>query len=242
MKILAVIPARWASTRLPGKPLAMLAEKPLIQHVYQRVFAAGVFNEVIVATDDERIKAAVEVFGAKAEMTAKDHKSGTDRVWEVCSRHNFEVVVNIQGDEPFIDKKILRDLAELMQNENIPAASLMHKISANEDDPNRVKVVIDKNFNALYFSRAKIPFNRDNDNKVEYWGHIGVYAFRREILKKFVNLPVSKLEKIEKLEQLRLLENGIKIRMLPVEYNGLGIDTPEDLAKAQRILMDLPNN
>ncbi|MCF7918408.1 MAG: 3-deoxy-manno-octulosonate cytidylyltransferase [Candidatus Cloacimonetes bacterium] len=232
MKIIAVIPARWQSSRFPGKPLVLLKGKYIIQHVYERVLTSGIFAEVIVATDDERILKAVEEFGGTAEMTSIDLRSGTDRVAEVCRKHDFEIVVNVQGDEPFITKAPLQKLVSAFDDPQVQTATLMNRILDNIDDPNQVKVVFDKNHNALYFSRAAIPFERDNEHKAEFWGHIGVYAFRKEMLENFVKLPQSRLENLEKLEQLRLLENGYSIRMVATEYQGWGIDTQEDLIKA----------
>ena len=237
MKIAAIIPARYNSTRFPGKPLAILGKNPIIQHVYERTKNSGIFDEIIVATDDQRIFDAVENFGGKVVFTSPKHKSGTDRVAEVCSKLDCDIIVNIQGDEPFILEKPLLKLISVFENKEIEVASLMHKIQKNVNNPNNVKVVCDKDNFALYFSRAAIPFPRDSEaTKISYYKHIGVYAFRKEILMRFVQLPVGKLERIEKLEQLRLLENGIKIKMVETDYRGIGIDTPADLREAEKIL------
>ena len=236
MRAIAVIPARWQSSRFPGKPLADLNGRIIIRLVYEKVVASSIFAEVIVATDDERIRQAVEVFGGKVEMTRTDHRSGTDRVAEVCRRHEFDIVVNVQGDEPMIATQPLKDLVKAFEDKEVMVASLMNRLTDNIDNPNQVKVVIDRNGDALYFSRAVIPYERDNEQTAEYWGHIGVYAFRKEMLETFVKLPESKLEKVEKLEQLRLLENGYKIRMIATEYQGKGIDTPEDLVQLMKYM------
>jgi len=236
MRAIAVIPARWQSSRFPGKPLADLNGRIIIRHVYEKVVASDIFAEVIVATDDERIRQAVEEFGGKVEMTRTDHRSGTDRVAEVCRRHEFDIVVNVQGDEPMIATQPLKNLVIAFEDKEVMVASLMNRLTDDIDNHNQVKVVIDNNGNALYFSRAAIPFERDNEQTAKYWGHIGVYAFRKEMLETFVKLPESKLEKLEKLEQLRLLENGYKIRMIATEYQGKGIDTPEDLEQLMKYM------
>jgi len=239
MKVIAVIPARYDSVRFPGKPLAKLFGTPIIQHVYKKVKETKLFDDVIVATDDKRIFDKVTEFGGKVMLTSKKHQSGTDRVAEICVKIECDIVVNVQGDEPFISKKPLEELVKAFKNEEVEVASLMHKITSEIDNPNYVKVVCDVNNFALYFSRSVIPFNRESKSQIpnpEYFKHIGVYAFRKEALKKFVDLPQSNLEKIEKLEQLRLLENGYKIKMVETEYTGIGIDTPEDLRKAEEMM------
>ena len=235
MKVIAIIPARFDSTRFPGKPLVKLGNKYIIQHVYEQAQKSKLFSEVIVGTDDQRIFEAVDEFNGKVTLTSKKHKSGTDRVAEVCDKmaccRDADVIVNIQGDEPFITEKPLRKLIEVFNEPEVLVASLMHEITKDIEDPNVVKVVCDKNFNALNFSRSPIV----SDQLLNY-KHIGVYAFRRKTLFEFIELPESKLEKIEKLEQLRLLENGFKIKMVLTSYKGIGIDTPQDLEKAEKIL------
>ncbi len=235
MKVIAIIPARFDSTRFPGKPLAKLGNKFIIQHVYEQAQKSRLFSEVIVGTDDQRIFEVVDGFDGKVTLTSKKHKSGTDRVAEVCDKmpccRDADVVVNVQGDEPFITEKPLRKLIEAFNNPEVKIASLMHKITKGIEDPNVVKVVCDENFNALSFSR--IP---NSESQTLNYKHIGVYAFRRKTLFEFIELPESRLEKIEKLEQLRLLENGYKIRMVLTSYKGIGIDTPQDLEKAEKIL------
>ena len=235
MKKIAVIPARYASTRLPGKPLRKIAGIPMIIRVYNQVKKSELFDEVIIATDDERILKLAEKYSAKVMITSSKHKSGTDRIAEVSNKYDAEIIVNIQGDEPFISKKPLQDLLECFMDKDVQVVSLMHKENKDADNENVVKVVCDKAGFALYFSRAKIPFSRVEED-VDYFKHIGVYGFRKNALKIFVNLPQSRLEKIEKLEQLRLLENGIKIKMVETAYNGFGIDTEEDLIKAEEML------
>jgi 3-deoxy-manno-octulosonate cytidylyltransferase (CMP-KDO synthetase) len=237
MKIIAVIPARYDSTRFPGKPLKLLFNKPIIQHVYSKVVDSELFDDVIVATDDQRIFDAVIQFDGKVMLTSKKHQSGTDRVAEICSKIDCDVVVNVQGDEPFISKKPLEELVKVFNDEEVEVASLMHKITSDIENPNSVKVVTDNQNFALYFSRSVIPFRRDSKSQnPNYFKHIGVYAFRKDALLKYVNLPLSKLEKAEKLEQLRLLENGVKIKMVETDYTGIGIDTQEDLKKAEQII------
>ena len=234
MKFVAVIPARWQSSRFPGKPLALLNNKPIIQHVYENVLNSGLFDQVIIATDSQKILDAVHAFGGNAQMTSTEHRSGTDRVAEVCQNLDFDIVVNIQGDEPFISLLPLKQLTDAFSDPQVKIASLMHLLTGKIDDNNQVKVVCDNQGNALYFSRSVIPYNRDYNPDTYYYGHVGVYAFRKESLFKFIDLPPAKLENIEKLEQLRLLENGIRIKMIETEYSGIGIDTPEDLVQAEK--------
>ena len=235
MKVIAIIPARFDSTRFPGKPLAKLGNKYIIQHVYEQAQKSGLFAEVIVGTDDQRIFEAVNGFGGKVTLTSKKHKSGTDRVAEVCNKmsccKDADVIINVQGDEPFITEKPLRKLIEAFNDPEVMVASLMHETSADIENPNVVKVVCDENNNALSFSRTPNPESRTPNFK-----HIGVYAFRRKTLFEFVELPESKLEKAEKLEQLRLLENGYKIKMVLTSYKGIGIDTLQDLEKAEKMM------
>ncbi len=242
MKKIAIIPARYQSTRFPGKPLAILGNKTIIKHVFEAVKSTELFDTVIVATDNEKIFQEVINFGGEVIRTSENHISGTDRIAEVVKTKfqlldDNDIIVNVQGDEPFITKKPLQSLINVFDNPIIEVASLMHELSeiSEINNSNNVKVVVDSNSNSLYFSRSPIPFNRDN-TEVIYFKHIGVYAFRKRTLLQFVKLPISNLENIEKLEQLRLLENGIKIRMIVTDYTGLGIDTPDDLEKAKEIL------
>ena len=240
-KVVAVIPARFASIRFPGKPLVILGNKPLIQNVYDSASQTGLFDKIIVATDDKRIFDEVADFGGEIVLTSKHHKSGTDRIAEVCKNLEAEIIVNIQGDEPFISKEPLQKLISAFEDPIVQVASLMHKFMEEIENPNIVKVVCDKNNFALYFSRSPIPFIRTphpatRSSYPEFFKHIGIYAFRREALFRFIQLPMGKLEQTEKLEQLRFLENGIKIKMVETSYRGIGIDTPEDLKKAELIL------
>ncbi|MBM4399975.1 MAG: 3-deoxy-manno-octulosonate cytidylyltransferase [Candidatus Cloacimonetes bacterium] len=233
MKFIAVIPARFASVRFPGKPLATLKGKPIIQLVYEQVTGSGLFDNVIIATDDERIAEAVRNFGGSYQMTSPHHPSGSDRITEVVRDLDCDVVFNVQGDEPLIQKEPLALLKDAFNDKEVQVASLMTTITdeAELNNPNIVKIVTGSKSDALYFSRSPIPCNRDRIQDVEYYRHIGVYAYRKQTLLDFVKLPQSSLELTEKLEQLRLLENGIPIRMIKTSYQGIGIDTPEDLDK-----------
>jgi 3-deoxy-manno-octulosonate cytidylyltransferase (CMP-KDO synthetase) len=236
---IAIIPARYASTRFPAKALALLAGEPIISHVYRKVLCCELFSEVVVATDHKDIFNTVIAFGGKAVMTNENHASGSDRIAEAAQKLTpAEVIVNIQGDEPMIDTKSLALLVNQFCDPQVQMASLMTPIIEPEmlSNPNIVKVVTDTKSNALYFSRSAIPFCRDNDVNYTYYRHIGVYAYRRETLLTFVQLAPSKLEQTEKLEQLRALENGIPIRMVKTDYQGIGIDTPEDLAMVEMLL------
>jgi 3-deoxy-manno-octulosonate cytidylyltransferase (CMP-KDO synthetase) len=239
MKAVAIIPARYSSTRFPGKALALLDKKPIIQHVYEAAVGTELFSEVIVATDDERISEAVLRFHGLAAMTSDKHQSGSDRIAEVTQNMDCDVIFNIQGDEPFISKQPLSDLMDVFHDPTVQAASLMHQLTDNceIENPGNVKVICDRFNNALYFSRSVIPYDRDGLVPVTYWKHIGVYAYLKKTLMRFVSISQGTLEKIECLEQLRLLENGIPIRMVKTDYQGIGIDTPEDLIKAQRIFL-----
>ncbi|HPX10427.1 MAG TPA: 3-deoxy-manno-octulosonate cytidylyltransferase [Candidatus Cloacimonas sp.] len=241
MKAVAIIPARYHSTRFPGKALAKLLNKPLIQWVWEAVNNSNLFDQVMVATDSVKIKEAVDNFGGIAILTSKEHQSGTDRIAEVAESLDSDIIVNVQGDEPLINQKVLFPLLQVMQDTSLPIASLMTPIKDLSllSNPNLVKVVVDNDSNALYFSRSVIPYNRDNIHFEDYWQHIGVYAYRRNALMRLVKLPSGKLEQAEKLEQLRALENGIPIKMIKTEYNGIGVDTPEDLLKLESLLKEM---
>ena len=236
MKTTVIVPARFASTRLPGKPLLDETGKPLIIHVLDNISAAENIDQVVVATDDDRIMQTVSNSNYKAVMTRVDHNSGTDRLAEAAENLQLaddDIVINVQGDEPDIPPTLIENLRDMIIKSDAPFATLCTKLDANlADDPNKVKVVFDSQepAQALYFSRAKIPFDRDQDQQVQHYLHIGIYAYRVWFLKKFADLPASTLEQIEKLEQLRALENGYKIAIAPVEYAGNGIDTPADYA------------
>ena len=238
MKAIGVIPARYAATRFEGKVLATLYGKPVIQHVWEKAKKAHTLDELIVAADDERIIKAVESFGGKATLTAKEHPSGTDRLREVVNPLDVNIVVNVQADEPLLHPSMIDELVTaLQQDKEIVMATLMKKIDNTEEinNPNVVKVVVDKDNFALYFSRATIPYHKQVDARC-YYKHIGLYSYTKDFLFTFVNMPRSFLEKTEELEQLRALENGYKIKVLETSYNTVGIDTPEDLQKAEQIL------
>ncbi|MCK9330041.1 MAG: 3-deoxy-manno-octulosonate cytidylyltransferase [Candidatus Cloacimonetes bacterium] len=246
MHITAIIPARMSSTRLPGKPLIKIHNKTLIQRVYEAVKKTKLFDEIFIATDSEEIFNHINTLNAKAVMTSINHNSGTDRVYECLNNlkkdTNFktDLIINVQGDEPFISKKELQPLISVFKDNNVVVASLMYQIEDRDEisNPNNVKVVINSDNDAIYFSRSVIPFNRDSTDKVKYYKHIGVYAYRPEALKTFINLNQSILENIEKLEQLRFIENNIPIKMILTDYKGIGIDTPQDLKNANMLISD----
>ena len=246
MNYIGIIPARYASTRFPGKPLAMLGGKPVIQRVYEQV--SGVMDDVLVATDDERILKTVEGFGGKAVMAHADHMSGTDRCYEayVLQGKPYDVVVNIQGDEPFIQPQQLEAVKACFEDVTTQIATLVKPFTADEpfavlENVNSPKVVVNKNWNALYFSRSIIPYQRNAEKQDwlkghTYYKHIGLYAYRTEVLKEITMLPQSSLELAESLEQLRWLENGYKIKVGISEVETIGIDTPQDLERAEEFL------
>ena len=246
LKFIALIPARYASTRFPAKPLAILGGKPVIQRVYEQV--ARVVESVAVATDDERIASVVESFGGRAIMTSPNHKSGTDRCWEAYQKvgEEYDVVINVQGDEPFIAESQLKAIMECFADDNTDIATLV-KPFAEEDgiealeNPNSPKVVLDSESKAIYFSRSVIPYLRGVERsewlkKHTFYKHIGMYAFRAKALKEVTSLPQSSLELSEKLEQLRWLENGYRIGVGVTNIETIGIDTPEDLCRAEEFL------
>ena len=246
MKFLGIIPARYASTRFPAKPLAMLGGKTVIQRVYEQV--SGALDDVYVATDDDRIKDAVLAFGGKVVMTSVDHKSGTDRCNEACAKigNQYDVVVNIQGDEPFVQPSQLNAIKACFEDPTTQIATLVKPFATNDsfealENINSPKVVVNKNWNALYFSRSIIPYLRNVDKKEwlskhTFYKHIGLYAYRTEVLKEIATLPQSILEIAESLEQLRWLENGYKIKVGISEVETIGIDTPADLKRAEEFL------
>lgn len=240
MKFIAIIPARFASTRFPGKPLVDIQGKPMVQHVFEKAKKSGLFQKVIVATDDERIQKAVLDFGGEVAMTNANHQSGTDRCGEVINQlsEDFDVVVNIQGDEPFIHQSQLEELTGLFKSTPAQIGTLKKKLSNQEDvfNPNVVKVVSGLDKRALYFSRNPIPFVRDSAQtdwmeKQDFFKHLGLYGYRVEVLKELVELAPSELEKSESLEQLRWLESGYQIFISETLHESIGIDTPEDLEK-----------
>lgn len=240
MKIIAIIPARFSSTRFPGKPLVSIKGKPMVQHVYERAINSNLFQKVIVATDDERIQAKVLDFGGEVVMTDINHQSGTDRCGEVikCLNESFDVVINIQGDEPFIQEEQLEELVSLFRNTQAQIGTLKKEITNAEDvfDSNIVKVIAGLERRALYFSRSAMPFVRDVKRedwlgKQKFYKHIGLYGYRSEVLKDLIKLKPSVLELSESLEQLRWLENGYQIFIAETNYESIGIDTPEDLSR-----------
>lgn len=237
-KILGVIPARFASTRFPGKALVDISGKPMIQHVFERASMARYLALVVIATDDERIRDAARGFGAPVRMTRPDHPSGTDRVAEVASAEQADLIVNIQGDEPLIDPFAI-DAAVLgiLGDPEVPMGTLSKRIEKPEeiDNPNVVKVVTDLSGNAIYFSRCPIPFVRGERVPGLHYKHVGLYVYRRDFLLAYSALPVGPLEKGERLEQLRALENGYKIRVVETEYESLGVDTPAELEQVARL-------
>ena len=246
LKFIAIIPARYASTRFPGKPLAQLGGKAVIERVYEQV--SGVVSDVVVATDDERIYEAVEGFGGRVVMTSSNHKSGTDRCWEAYQKQGeeFDVVINVQGDEPFIAHSQLRAIMDCFNDETTDIATLVKPFTEEDgiealENPNSPKVVLDKQSRAIYFSRSVIPYLRGVEReewlkKHTYYKHIGMYAFRADVLRKVTSLEQSPLELAESLEQLRWLENGYKIGVGISDVETVGIDTPEDLQKAEEFL------
>ena len=246
MKFIAIIPARYASTRFPGKPLAMLGGKPVIQRVYEQ--AKAVLGEAYVATDDDRIRETVEQFGGQAIMTRADHKSGTDRIEEAAEKigTTADVIINVQGDEPFIQRSQIETLCQQFDDPQTQIATLGKRFESMEavENPNSPKIVCDTKGFALYFSRSVIPFIRGVERQ-EWFGkfpflkHLGIYAYRREVLQEITKLPQSPLEIAESLEQLRWLQNGYRIRVGETNVETVGIDTPEDLKRAETFLLQL---
>jgi 3-deoxy-manno-octulosonate cytidylyltransferase (CMP-KDO synthetase) len=230
LKILGVIPARYASSRFPGKILVSIAGKTMLQHVWERAMQARYLSSVVIATDDERIREAAEDFHARVVMTRSDHVSGTDRVAEAASASNASIIVNIQGDEPLLDPAAIdAAVLGLLDQDEIPMGTLKKRIERPSEihDPNVVKVVCDHQGNAIYFSRSPIPFERDQTAPF-YFKHIGLYVYRRDFLLGYPDLPIGPLEQAEKLEQLRALESGFRIRVAETDYESIGVDTPED--------------
>ncbi len=236
-KIIAMIPARYAATRFPGKLMQLLENKTVIKHTYDNTLATGLFDEVMVVTDSEIILNEITNGGGKAVMSKKEHESGSDRIAEAIEGLDVDIVLNVQGDTPFIKKEPLEKLLNCFNDVSVQVASMMQVLSKENEinDPNFVKVAIDKNNNALFFSRSVIPYKRNAQTTITYYEHIGVYAFRKQALLNFTQWPVSPLEDAEKIECLRYLENGVSLRMLIVDYMGIEIDTPEDLEKAKRL-------
>ena len=237
-----MIPARYGATRFPAKLMQDLCGKPVIVHTYERVADTRLFDEVYVVTDDDRIEKVIREVGGKVIRSKKEHNSGSDRLAEASRDLDVDIIVNVQGDEPFTDKENLQKVIDIFAKDltkSIAVASLMERITDPDDiaNPNNVKVVVNKFGEALYFSRNIIPFPRDPNTKVSYYKHIGIYAYRKEALQQFTELPPSLLEETEKLEQLRYLENEFKIRLALTDIPTIGIDTPEDLERARKRLI-----
>jgi 3-deoxy-manno-octulosonate cytidylyltransferase (CMP-KDO synthetase) len=243
MRILGIIPARYASTRFPGKPLHPIAGKPLIQHVVERCRLAKALSDIIVATDDQRIADVAKKF-CRVEMTSDHHPSGTDRIAEVASRCECDAAVNIQGDEPLIDPAVVDAVAQALADSQMSTAATPIKDAAEYDNPNVVKVVVNAAGRALYFSRRTIPFVRDAASRpiaeqlaaFPFLKHLGIYGYRREALLKLVKFPISPLESAEKLEQLRALDNGIEIAVVKVLYDSIGVDVLGDVERVERLI------
>jgi len=241
MKTIAMIPARYAATRFPAKLLQVLGQKTVIRHTYENTVATGLFDQVMVVTDSDLIYQEITRHGGSAVMSKRPHESGSDRIAEAVEGLDVDLVVNVQGDEPFVRREPLEKLLSLFQGEDgasVQVGSLVQVLKEQRfiNDPNYVKVALDKNNNALFFSRSVIPFPRDPAVAAIYYEHIGVYAFRKQALLQFTAWPVSPLEAAEKIECLRYLENGIPMRMAVTQYMGVEIDTPEDLERAANLL------
>lgn len=235
--IVAIIPARYQSSRFPGKPLAMIAGQTMIQRVYEQVKQAQGISNVIVATDDERIYDTVNRFQGNVVMTG-ECSCGSERVYETVKNYPCDIVINVQGDEPLIKPKMIEELISAFEDNNVIMATLCKEIYNEEDitNPNIVKVVRDKNDDALYFSRHAIPFNRSKQNVIKFFKHIGIYGYTRDFLKEYVQIGKMPLETIENLEQLRVLESGYKIRVKETRYDSIGVDTPKDILKVEKEL------
>lgn len=241
MKIIAVIPARYASTRFPAKLMQDLGGKTVILRTFEAALASKLFDDVFVVTDSKLIFDEIVSHNGKAIMSKKEHESGSDRIAEAIENMDVDIVVNVQGDEPFIDVSPLKSLLEVFKmdlDKSVDLASIMREIKDKEaiENPNNVKVIVDQNNVALYFSRSVIPFPREENVGVRYMQHVGIYAFRKQALLDFYHLPMKTLEASEKLEQLRYLEYGKKIKMVETSHVSIGIDTPEDLEKARKLL------
>ncbi|EDM25933.1 3-deoxy-manno-octulosonate cytidylyltransferase [Lentisphaera araneosa HTCC2155] len=242
MTTVAVIPARYGSTRFPGKPLALIAGKPMIQWTYEKAAASKV-DRVIVATDDEKIFACVKNFGGEVVMTRSDHPTGTDRIAEAVKEIDCDLIINLQGDEPLLPTEVIDELVDRMKNSpqvNMGTVAVRKSFDSEEyTNPNNVKVVLDKQQQALYFSRCSMPFSRNQPEEGDsIYLHWGIYAYRRQLLFDFITWPQGSLEKIESLEQLRVLEHGEKILVAISDRESVGVDTPEDVAKVEQLLKD----
>lgn len=238
MKIVALIPARYAASRFHGKLMEVLGTKTVILHTYENTIATNLFDEVFVVTDSTIIYTEIVSHGGKAIMSKLPHESGSDRIAEAAKDMEVDIIVNVQGDEPFVKREPLEKLLQVFDDESVQVASLMQELTEQKliEDPNYVKVIVDKNSNSLLFSRSVIPYPRNKEVRGIYYEHIGVYAFRKQALLNFTEWPMTPLEIVEKIECLRYLENGIPLKMVVTHYMGLEIDTPEDLKKAVKLL------
>ncbi|MDB5200385.1 MAG: kdsB [Chitinophagaceae bacterium] len=247
MKTIAMIPARYAATRFPGKLMQKLGDKSVIAHTYENTMATRLFDEVVVVTDSQIIFDEITQYGGYVTMSKQSHESGSDRIAEAVADLEVDIIVNVQGDEPFVNKEALLKLLNIFYKDagnSVQVASLMQQMKDEKqvNDSNYVKVVVDKNMNALMFSRSPIPYPRDTDIAPVYYEHIGIYAFRKKALMNFTGWEMTPLERVEKIECLRYLENGIPIKMVVSDYMGIEIDTPEDLEKAQTFLTRIKTN
>ena len=248
MPIFAFIPSRYASTRFPGKSLAMIAGKPMIQHTYSCAARCPDISEVYVVTDDDRIFKCVENFGGKAVMTKENHPSGSDRIAEAIESLKLvdnDIIVNIQGDQPYFNPSVISDMVKpLIDDETIPMSTLKYRIHDREEinNSNIVKVVSDKNDYALYFSRSPVPFYREKNAEHEYFKHLGFYAYRKDFIIEFNRMPGGKLETAEKLEQLRAMENGYRMKVMETPHNSIEVDTIEDLRKVEELIINSEKN
>jgi len=249
MNTIVIIPARLGSSRLPNKVILDICGKPMVQHVYEAAKQAQNIGEVYIATDSEMVKLVCEKFTSNIIMTSKEHESGTDRLAEAVKELKCDNIINVQGDEPLMDPQLVTKLANVLQRNDVEMVSAMHKITTTEElkSPNSVKVTIDKNFNALYFSRSIIPHHRDDwetllnhhhviPEPLRFYKHIGIYGYKKEFLQKYASMKQTYLEKLEKLEQLRVLENGYKIKMIETEYEPVGVDVQEDLEIVRELM------
>ena len=237
-RVVALIPARYQATRFPGKLMQMLGNKSVIRHTYDATVATGLFDQVVVVTDSDVIYDEITRNGGKAVRSLREHESGSDRIAEAAEKMEVDIIVNVQGDTPFVKKSPLEKLLAQFDDPSVQVASLMQVLTKQEEirDPNFVKVAVDQNMNSLFFSRSPIPYARDTAIPITYYEHIGVYAFRKKALLDFTRWPITPLEAAEKIECLRYLEYGIPLRMVVVDYMGVEIDTPEDLNKAIHLL------
>ena len=241
MKKIAMIPARYAATRFPYKLMQSLGNKTVIRHTYDNTKATGLFDDVVVVTDSDIIYNEIVQHGGNAIMSVRSHESGSDRIAEAAAKMDVDIILNVQGDEPFIDKESLQKLLLAFEDQNVQVASIMKKMENSDliSNPNYVKVTVDKNMNSLLFSRSVIPYQREQNITVDYYEHIGVYAFRKKALIQFTNWEPTPLEIAEKIECLRYLENGVSLKMILTTHEGIKIDVPEDLEKAEKYLQFL---